>query len=75
LVDIIRSDLGKRQAYAITLEGRCVADVIKQQQHRVSAYMGHLARWVRGKRFPDLLRYIYPTLACYWSAYNVEMVL
>jgi uncharacterized protein YwgA len=58
-VQILRSELGKRNSYLITPDGRAEADRIRAEQRRAYAYMGSLSRWVMSKSFPALLRYIY----------------
>jgi uncharacterized protein len=59
LVQIVRSETGKRRAYLITPEGRSVTEEIKNQERRGYGYMGNITRWVLRKSFPELLRYIY----------------
>jgi DNA-binding PadR family transcriptional regulator len=59
LVQIERSDTGKRRAYVITPQGKAAAEQIRAEQHRASGYLGNVARWVQRKSFTALLRYIY----------------
>jgi hypothetical protein len=59
LVQIDRSDNGKRRGYIITPQGRGTAEQIKAENRRASGYVGNVTRWVKGKSFTALLRYIY----------------
>ena len=70
LVQIERSDTGKRQAYTITAQGKAAAEQIKAEQHRASSYLGNLTRWVQRKSFPALLRYIYRR----WPQYRANSI-
>jgi uncharacterized protein len=59
LVEILRSETGRRRSYIITPDGRARAEAIRAEARRPYAYIGNLTRWIARKPFPDLLRYIY----------------
>ena len=67
LVQIERSDTGKRQAYTITAQGKAAAEQIKAEQHRASSYLGNLTRWVQRKSFPARDIYIV-------DGHNIEQI-
>jgi hypothetical protein len=70
LVQIERSETGKRRAYVLTAQGKDYSAQIKSETRRASAYLGNITRWVAKKSFPELLRYIYRR----WPQYRVNSI-
>ena len=70
LVQIERSETGKRRAYVVTAQGQAAAAQTKAEARRAAGYLGNVTRWVAGKSFPELLRYIYRR----WPQYRVNSI-
>jgi uncharacterized protein YwgA len=70
LVQIVRSETGKRRGYLITPDGRTAASRTRDEDKRRYGYLGNLTRWIIRKSFPDLLRYIYRR----WPEYRINSV-